>query len=160
MKKPLASGLGALCSAAVLVALLGSGTAAATNDYAGSTYDDAASSISGWGGTPVIASRIGDYLPTGQCVVTGSRNRGGQTLLDLNCNATSALEGHPGNSVVTPEGRKVQALRNDAATISEDFANAVANGSEPYCASDADTCWKVCDAAGTCSAELVEYLGG
>ena len=156
MKKTLASGLGVL---AVAVALLGSGTAVAINDYAGSTYGDAASSISGWGGSAVIATRIGDYLPTDQCMVTGSRNRGSQVLLDLNCNATSALEGHPGNSVVTPEGRRVQAVRTDAATISEDYARAVANGSEPYCASDADTCFKVCQAAGTCSAELLEYLG-
>ena len=168
MKKSLARGVGVLGSAAALVAVFGSGSASAVNEYAGQTYEEAASSISDWG-TPVIASRVGSYLPTEQCMVTGSRaanfldssgnGRSGTVLLDLNCNDTSAFNGHPGNSVATPEGRQVKEFRDAAVRINNDFAKATAAGQTSFCEEEADYCQKVCEESGTCSAELLDYLG-
>lgn len=167
MKKTLVSGVGC---AAVLVALFGSGSAAANpwDDYAGQTYEEAASSISDWG-TPVIATRVGSYLPTEQCMVTGSRgasfldssgyNPGGTVLLDLNCNDTSAFNGHPGNSVATPEGKNVKLMRDSGTSYSEQYAKAVAEGQDFWCGEEVEWCQKVCTEGGTCSAELTEFLG-
>ena len=96
----------------------GSGTASATNEYAGQTYNDAAQAISDAGQSPVIATRVGSFLPTGSCVVTGSRsanfldssgtNSGGRVLLYLNCNNSFAAAGVPGNSIGSPEGRQAR----------------------------------------------------
>jgi hypothetical protein len=115
MKKPVVLGIGAIGAAAASFALFGSGTASATNEYAGQTYNDAAQAISDAGQSPVIATRVGSFLPTGSCVVTGSRsanfldssgtNPGGTVLLYLNCNNSFAAAGVPGNSIGSPEGR-------------------------------------------------------
>ena len=160
MKRTLARGVGV---AAAFMAFVGSGSAAANNEYVGQTYAKAAASIKGSGGTPVIVSRIGEYLPTEQCEVTGSRRgqAGGKSavLLNLNCNDT--LNGHPGNSATSPEGQKVVAMRAQADQLSKDYAS----GSEyyvPYCAESADatkTCADICAKAKTCSAELNHFLG-
>jgi len=166
VKKTLVSGVGC---AAVLVALFGSGSAAANpwDDYAGQTYEEAASSISDWG-TPVIATRVGSYLPTEQCMVTGSRDASfldssgydtGGVLLDLNCNDTSAFNGHPGNSVATPEGKNVKLMRDSGTSYSEQYAKAVAEGQDFWCGEEVEWCQKVCTEGGTCSAELTEFLG-
>ena len=157
MKKTLVSGVGC---AAVLVALFGSGSAAANpwDDYAGQTYEEAASSISDWG-TPVIATRVGSYLPTEQCMVTGSRSANGTMLLDLYCNDTSAFNGHPGNSVATPEGKNVKLMRDSGTSYSEQYAKAVAEGQDFWCGEEVEWCQKVCTEGGTCSAELTEFLG-
>jgi hypothetical protein len=115
MKKPVVLGIGAVGIAAASFAALGSGTASATNEYAGQTYNDAAQAISDGGQSPVIATRVGSFLPTGSCMVTGSRsanfldssgtNPGGTVLLYLNCNNSFAAAGVPGNSIGSPEGR-------------------------------------------------------
>lgn len=112
-------GAGAVGAAAVSLLTFGAGTAAAINEYAGQTYADATQAISSAGQTAVIASREGSYLPTDQCMVTGSRsanfldssgvNGGGRVLLYLNCNDTYAHDGHPGNSLGSPEGRAAKA---------------------------------------------------
>lgn len=101
--------------AAALLAVFGSGSAAAINEYEGQTYADAANAIAQSGGTPKISSKVGSFLPTSQCMVTGSHNAsfldssgnnpGGVVLLDLNCNYTFALPGVPGNSLGSPEGK-------------------------------------------------------
>jgi hypothetical protein len=102
-------------SAAVSMAFLGTGVAAA-DDYAGQTYGDASSAISGAGKKAVIASRIGDTLSDDKCVVTHSQSapwiKGDNfapvtdtVLVFLNCNATVASAKAPGNSVASPEGR-------------------------------------------------------
>ena len=114
MRNSLASGVGA---AAALLLAFGSGSASAINEYSGQTYGDAASAISSSGQSAVIATKEGSYLPLDQCLVTGSRTSSGQSgkvLLDLDCNDTSALNGHPGNSVTSPEGRQVQETRSSA----------------------------------------------
>ncbi len=120
MKKQLAIGVGAVGAAAASFAVFGTGVASATNEYAGQTYADAAQAISDAGQSATIATRVGSFLPTDQCMVTGSRsanfldssgvNPGGRVLLFLNCNNTFATAGVPGNSVGSPEGR---AARSD-----------------------------------------------
>lgn len=118
MKKYLAIGIGAVSAAAASLAMFGSGVASATNEYAGQTYADAAQAISDAGQSATIATRVGDFLPTDQCMVTGSRtanfldssgtNAGGRVLLYLNCNNSFAAAGVPGNSVGSPEGRQAR----------------------------------------------------
>ena len=119
MKKPVVLGIAAVGVAAASFAVFGSGTAAAINEYAGQTYADAAQAVSDAGQTPVIATRVGSFLPTDQCTVTGSRsanfldssgtNAGGRVLLYLNCNNSFAAAGVPGNSIGSPEGRQARA---------------------------------------------------
>ncbi len=169
VKKSLASGV---CVLAALVLPFGSGSAGANpyDPYAGQTYDKASQSISSSGGTVVIASREGSYLPTEKCVVTGSRNagfrdssgnsQGNKVLLDLNCNDTSALNGHPGNSVATPEGKTVLQARETAKSLNEDYAASAAAGKQSYCELNADNCRSFCQSrgAGLCSAELLQAL--
>ena len=114
MRKLLARGAAATAGATALLVLFGSGSAGAVNEYEGQTYGDAAAAISGSGARPVIATRVGEYLPLSQCLVTGSRNTGflnssGQAggssvLLDLNCGYPFAYNGHPGFSRQSQEG--------------------------------------------------------
>ncbi|AKK29425.1 hypothetical protein [Mycobacterium sp. EPa45] len=120
MKNYLVLGIGGVAATAASVVVFGSGTAFAINEYAGMTYADASQKISQAGQSATIATRVGSFLPTDQCVVTGSRsadfldssgtNPGNRILLYLNCNNTFATAGVPGNSMGSPEGR---AARSD-----------------------------------------------
>lgn len=163
MRKSLASGFG---FTAALVVIFGSDVASANNEYVGMTYEQAVESINGWGGNPTIATRTGDYLPTEQCRVSGSRTGGSpgnrKVLLDLNCNDTSALNGHAGNSVTTPQGQKVLKARDWAKKMSDNYAQLTAKGETPQCGAEQkyiDWCTQICKDSGSCSAELQEYLG-
>ncbi len=161
MKKLLAS---AVSGAAVLAAIFGAGTANGVNEFAGQTYEKAASVIKNNGLTVVVGSRVGSYLPTEKCLVTGSRDTsvGGsrKIVLYLNCNDASALEGHPGNSVVTPQGKKVQQIIATRKFVNENFAKATAEGSEPFCEKNTQSCVNFCVREGAgCSEELMQYLG-
>ncbi|QEN16109.1 hypothetical protein ACRDU6_28475 [Mycolicibacterium sp. ELW1] len=119
MKNCLVLGVSAAGAAVASVAMFGSGVASATNEYAGQTYADAAQAISDAGQSATIATRVGSFLPTDQCMVTGSRsadfldssgtNPGNRVLLYLNCNNTFATAGVPGNSIGSPEGRAARA---------------------------------------------------
>lgn len=167
MKKILACAVG---GAAVAAAILGAEPALADNEYAGITYEKAAEDISRYG-KAVIVSRIGDYLPTEQCIVVGSRSgnsldssgniRGGTVLLNLNCNDTYAgTSGHAGNSAATPEGKKALKYQQMAKNISEDFSKATAAGKAPYCENNLKICVSVCQKAEkACSGDLLSYLG-
>lgn len=115
VKKTLVGGMATVAGATALVAALGVGTASAINEYEGQTYADAANAISQSGGSAKISSKVGSFLPTSQCIVTGSHNAsfldssgnnpGGVVLLDLNCNYMFALPGVPGNSHASQEGK-------------------------------------------------------
>jgi hypothetical protein len=158
---------GALGGAAVAVAIFGAGPANADNEWAGRTYEQVASAL---GQAPVIASRVGDYLPTPQCVVTRSRtanfldssgNKSGKVHVYLNCGDTKTA-GHPGYSAATPTGQKAQTRRQQSAMISEDYAKSNADGKTPICERDDQYitwCTQVCTDSGSCSAELTEALG-
>jgi len=121
------------------IATAGTGVAAA-DDYAGKTYADASSALSGASLKGVIAGRAGDTLPTDQCMVTHSEKapwiKGNNfnavtdtVLLYLNCNATVASATSPGNSAASPEGRAAIAAANAAAA--KDQATAAANQNQP-----------------------------
>lgn len=140
MKKPVVLGIGAIGVAAASFAAFGSGTASAVNEYTGQTYNDAAQAISDSGQSPVIATRVGSFLPTGSCIVTGSRNSsfldssgvnpGGRVLLDLNCNNTFAAAGVPGNSIGSPEGRAARQDYEDKLAEAQAEAEAAQNESD------------------------------
>ena len=159
MRKSLASGVGV---AAALVVVFGSGSASAVNEFNGQTYGKAKERVSSWGGTLIISTREGSYLPTEQCLIVGTRSSGqsgGKYLVDLNCNAPTAQSGHPGNSAATTEGQKAKALRDTSIRLSENYASAVAAGKPPFCDDHVTYCQKQCQASGVCSDELLESLG-
>lgn len=154
----------------VLVVFVGSGSAAAVDEFKGQTYEKALNNLQGGGWTVRIVSKIGEYLPTDECIVSGSRvassadssgrRTNGVMLLHLNCLDTTALNGRPGNSVLTPAGKEALVWREKGKNLSIDFART--DGKAPYCTTSdraAEGCFNVCTEAGTCSAELAEYLG-
>jgi hypothetical protein len=116
--------VGAGVLAAVSAALLGAGVATAAPDVVGQTYSDAKQTIQQTGATAVIATRTGSLADEGNCIVTNAWNKsqvtGGrnqpsdQVMVALNCNASVATAGAPGNSAASPEGRQALASADDA----------------------------------------------
>ncbi len=150
---------GAVGGAAALTVIFGAGVASAVNEYVGLTYEQAKERARGGA---VIASRVGNYLPTEKCVVTGSRNAvtsaGRSVLLTLNCNDPMTA-GHGGYSAATETGKMAQILRKQGASISDDFSKATAAGKVPFCAENAERCVRICERSRACSGELSDYLG-
>lgn len=148
---------------ASLLVMFGGGSAGANpyDSYSGQTYADASASISSGGGTAVVATKEGSYLPLDECLVTGSRFINSKVMLDLDCNDTSALNGHPGNSVTTPEGKRVQQTQETAQQISDNYSEATAAGQKSWCEENASDCANFCTGAGQglCSSEVMEFLG-
>lgn len=131
--------MGALVLGAASVTVFGSGVAAA-DDYAGKSYSDAASAISGAGEKAVIATSVGDGLSQSDCVVTRSEKapwlKGDNfspvtdtVLLFLNCNAKLATPATPGNSLASPEGRAEKAAEDEKAAEAAQQAAAQQNES-------------------------------
>lgn len=126
----------AVGASAAAWALIQAAPAAAINEYEGLTWAEAVSQISNAGGYPKISSKVGSFLPTNQCVVTGSRtasslNSSGQSngntvLVDLNCNYLFSLPGVPGNSKASPEGKEAYEKALDAAQQQQAQAQAEA----------------------------------
>ncbi len=160
MKKILA---GAVGSAAALAVIFGAGSATADNEYKGLTYAKVQERTNN---RAVIASRVGSYLPTEECIVTGNRRATygtGSTkiLVDLNCNDATALNGHPGKSVATPEGKKALAQLRTARELTENYAAAVKEGTTPVCLKGENQnyyCSRICKQTGACSKELLGVL--
>lgn len=124
MTKLIHLGLGGLALGAMSL-VCGSGIASADN-YAGQSYSDASSAISGAGQKAVIASSVGDAVSQGDCVVTRSQSapwlKGDNfspvtdtVLLYLNCNAKLASAAQPGNSLASPEGQAEKASEEQQA---------------------------------------------
>ena len=97
------------------IAMLGAGSGlsgANTDPLVGKTYQEASSTVSGWGSTPVIATVFGGRLSTDKCTVTswqkGKRqidgSQTGVVLMNLYCDDAVAT-GSPGNSAATVEGK-------------------------------------------------------
>lgn len=139
MRNPMVVAASAVGATAVSMAMFGTGIAAA-DAYAGQTYSDASTALSNAKMKGVVAGRVGDMLPQDQCVVTRSQNApwikgdhfatvSDTVLLFLNCNATVASAGSPGNSAASPEGRAAIASANAAAA--QDQATAAANQNQP-----------------------------
>ena len=125
MKKSIVLSAGSAVAASALVALFGTGVAAA-DDYAGQTYADASSAASDAGQTVVVAGRVGDKVGQDDCIVTRSQtapfasaNDGAhysdQVQFYLNCNAGYASANTPGPSLASPEGREAKAAADEAA---------------------------------------------
>jgi hypothetical protein len=156
---------GAVGGAAALAVIFGAGPATADNEWKGQTYGKVSEWFNNNGRTPpVIASRVGTYLPTEKCIITGNRtatygNGSRKILVDLNCNDTMTA-GHPGYSVVTDQGKKAQKLRELGNNLSNGFAKDQAAGKQPWCERNAERCVEACQREGVkCSAELMEFLG-
>jgi hypothetical protein len=159
VKKSLARGVGVIGSAAMAVVLFGAGSASAVDEYKGLTYEQVLQYTS----NVKVASRVGQDLPTAQCIVTGSRNsssldssgnyRGG-LLLDLNCNDPMTEY-----SVMTPQGKEAQALKETGKDISTNYAQSLEAGQPSWCEENGDRCWDFCERSGTCSDEVLEFLG-
>jgi hypothetical protein len=124
-------GIGVAAVAVAAMALFAAGTAAA-DDVVGQTYADASEALDGEGVTPVIATRTGDKLEEGDCIVTAAWNApfvrdGGdefvraedETLLSLNCAGGYATATNPGASVASPAGREAKAAADEAAAEEE-----------------------------------------
>jgi hypothetical protein len=140
VKKPILLSGGAVGATAVSMVMFATGIAAA-DDYAGKTYADASSALSGASLKGVIAGRVGEKLPTDQCVVTRSEKAPWKkgtsfsavtdtVLLYLNCNATVASAASPGNSAASPEGRAAIAAAK-AAAAKQHQATAAGNQNQP-----------------------------
>ena len=161
MKKILA---GAVGGAAALAVIFGAGPAVADNEYQGRTYAQVQQSTNN---RAVISSRTGSYLPTEECIVTGNRrakfldssgNVSTKILVDLNCNDTMTA-GHPGYSVATDQGKKAQQLKETGVNLSKNYESALKADKAPRCEGIYERCQQICQQAGTCSKELLEYLG-
>lgn len=161
MNKPSSLGVGALSVAAAAMVMFGSGTASAINEYVGQTYDQASQAINGYGGTAVIASRTGEALQTGSCMVVGSHNTkaigssgfagGTLTMLNLDCNQQLANPGHPGNSAASPQGKQVKKQLKDLEWLNEN---------PDQCQQYFDYCKQLCDQyASQCSSDVSSITG-
>jgi pyruvate/2-oxoglutarate dehydrogenase complex dihydrolipoamide acyltransferase (E2) component len=125
VKKSIVLSAGPAVAVSALMALFGTGVAAA-DDYAGKTYADASSAASDAGQSVVVAGRVGDKLSQDDCVVSRSQsapfasaNDGAhvdrQVQFYLNCNGRYASATTPGNSLASPEGRDARAAADQAA---------------------------------------------
>ncbi|MEO3758155.1 hypothetical protein ABGB19_07705 [Mycobacterium sp. B14F4] len=122
-------GLGAVASAAVTMALFGTGTAAAAPDVVGQTYSDAKDAIEEDGGSAVVAARVGDQLDEGDCIVTNAWDASflridasdeSQIQVALNCAGEYATATDPGASVASPLGRVAKSKAEEEAAEQEE----------------------------------------
>ena len=135
MREVIGSAVGIAGLGVLSLMLFGTGVAAA-DDYAGQTYSDVSSALSGASQKGVIAGVVGDAVSQGDCVVTRSEKapwlKGDNfspvtdtVLLYLNCNAKLATAAKPGNSLASPEGRAEKAAEDKQAA--EDAQKAAGN---------------------------------
>jgi pyruvate/2-oxoglutarate dehydrogenase complex dihydrolipoamide acyltransferase (E2) component len=129
VKKSIVLSAGSVVAASAVMALFGTGVAAA-DDYAGQTFADASSAASDAGQSVVVAARVGDKLSQDDCLVTRSQtapfasaNDGahydGQVQFYLNCNGGYATANNPGASLASPEGKEAKAAADEAAAEEE-----------------------------------------
>ena len=129
MKKSIVLSAGSAVAASALMALFGTGVAAA-DDYAGQTYADASSAASDNGKSVVVAARVGDKLSQDECIVTRSQTAPfsdaddgahyeDQVQFYLNCNGGYATATNPGASLASPAGREAKAAADEAAAEEE-----------------------------------------
>ena len=130
MKKVTVVGLGsAVLAAAASAALFGAGSAAAAPDVVGMKYSDAQEEIEDAGGRAVVASRVGDQLEQGDCIVTNIRDSSflridsadrDEMSVALNCNGEYATATNPGTSVAHPLGRAAKSKAEEEAEDEEE----------------------------------------
>jgi hypothetical protein len=140
VKKSIVLSAGSAVAASALMALFGTGVAAA-DDYAGQTYADASAAASDAGQSVVVAARVGDKLSQDECLVTRSQtapfasaNDGAhysdQVQFYLNCNGGYATATNPGASMASPEGREAKAAAEEAAAQEEQSLEEVSTPNE------------------------------
>jgi hypothetical protein len=127
----------AISGAALCAALVGAGVASAAPDVTGETYADASSAIEEEGGTVVVATRVGDKLEQGDCIVSGVSDAsfvrpisgdvyfGGdsdEVAVNLNCAGGVASATNPGPSVASPAGRAAISKAEEEAASEEESA--------------------------------------
>jgi hypothetical protein len=146
--------MGAVGAGALSVAMFGSGVASA-DALTGKSYSEASAQISKWNGKAVVATVNGDQVEKDDCIVTswqksmfldssGDNSRSNEYVLHLNCNNPLASPGHPGNSVMAPEGVKAKKDQDAAANI---------NQNPEFCEESDDIakwCEGVCERTGLC----------
>ncbi|MGV0851943.1 hypothetical protein [Mycolicibacterium phlei] len=125
-------GLGAVAAAAatsaMAMALFGSGTAAAAPDVVGQPYSDAVDEIESGGGSAVVATRVGDKLDQGDCIVTNAWDQSflridssaSHVSVALNCAGEYATATNPGASVASPLGRVAKSKAEEEAENAEE----------------------------------------
>lgn len=133
------------------IALTGAGPAAA-DALTGRTYGDASATISEWNATPVVATVNGSQLPKDKCIVTHwqrstSPSSTSDVLLDLNCNASVASAGKPGNSAMSPEGRQAKKDQAAADYINDDDSKCYESDK------NLSYCKAVCSRTGDCEVQ-------
>lgn len=128
MHTTFARGAGIIVAGFALTSVFGTGTAGANNEYVGQTFNDAANAIASNGQSLRIQTRFGTFLPTGACIVSGSRvnSSNGIVQLDLNCNYLFALPGVPGNSMGNEAGRTARSAAVEQITAQQAEAQAKA----------------------------------
>ena len=151
--------LGGIVVAITFLATLGAGTAAAADPITGKKYSDATRVISNRNGKPVVVTVNGSQLPQEDCIVTawrqggyldsrGKKKREREFYLHLNCNNQVATAGHPGNSLMTPEGVQGKKLLDRAASINS-------NPERCYRSETAlQNCRKFCATSGLCKVNI------
>lgn len=153
MRKFLVHTLLFVCTFAVSLTL-GSGLASA-DPITGKTYSEAVTAINNRSGTPVVATVSGSALALDDCIVTswnqsifldtdGNNTRSREYRLNLNCNNPVATPGHPGNSVMSPQGVKAKKDQTSAANINKNPA---------WCKETEERlnwCTKLCERTGLC----------
>lgn len=139
-----------------LAALVATAAPANADDYTGTTYSKASGLASQQGRTPVVATVNGDSVELDDCIVVSWRqssardplangaSRANEVLFNLNCNATLASPGKPGNSAATPQGRAAKEDNDNAEYIAE-------HSEECYKTDDAlQYCQQICAKTGKC----------
>lgn len=129
MKKVISIGcMSAMSVAAASAVLLGSGTASAAPSVVGMKYSDAQEEIENAGGKAVVASRVGDKLDLGDCIVTNiwdssflriSQADESEMSVALNCAGEYATATNPGASVADPLGRAAKSKAEEEAANQE-----------------------------------------
>jgi len=135
--------------------MFSSGGIASADSLVGQRYSDASSTITGWGGTPIVSTVSGSQVAQADCLVSSwhkaifrdssGNSKNGQYLLNLDCNQALATPGHPGNSAMSPQGR--QKIKDDST------AKYIAKNPS-MCDKDQVTgewCERVCNRTGLCS---------
>jgi hypothetical protein len=129
VKKLIVLGAGAVATAATSAALFGAGTAAAAPDVVGMKYSDAKKEIQDAGGRAVIATRVGDKLSEGNCIVTNvwdssfmriTKADRDEMSVALNCAGEYATATNPGASVASPLGSAAKSKAEEEAAQEEE----------------------------------------
>ncbi|MUL47933.1 hypothetical protein FZI85_11800 [Mycobacterium sp. CBMA293] len=102
----------------------------------GQKYSDARSALANAGFKPLVSTTVGDQYQWPNCIVTNQvsrtvqppANSGGsssnQVLVSLNCEASFASAGKPGNSLGSPQGSQAYATASASAAAAAASASA------------------------------------